>query len=199
MLKRLFDMALAAIGLVLLAPLFIGLALAIRLDSRGPVFFRQERVGRHGRIYRIHKFRTMVPDADRSGPQLTVAGDPRVTGVGRYLRRYKLDELPQLLDVLRGEMSLVGPRPEVPRYVAHYPAEVRDIVLSVRPGITDWAAIEFRNENELLAGAKDPERTYLEEVLPAKLARYVEYVRNQSLAGDIRIIFLTLMAIVRAR
>ena len=139
----------------------------------------------------------MMPDAERRGLQITVGADARVTRTGRWLRKYKLDELPQLLDVWLGSMSLVGPRPEVPRYVAHYPAEVRDLVLSVRPGITDRASIEFKDENEILGHAVDPHEAYLKEVLPIKLRYYVEYVNSRSLIGDIRLILKTLSSIIR--
>src|SRR4051794_25699702 len=167
--KRLFDIVLAGFALVLLSPLLLLIALWVKLDSSGPVFFRQERVGRHGVPFRIHKFRTMTHSMVPSGPQITVGADARITQAGQFLRRSKLDELPQLIDVLLGRMSFVGPRPEVPRYVAIYPPQLRDKVLSVRPGITDIASLQFRNESELLAKASDPEREYREVVLPAKL------------------------------
>lgn len=195
--KRLFDLLASGIGLLVLSPLLIIIAVVIKLDSPGPVFFRQERVGQFGKNFWIHKFRTMVVDAEARGMQITVGADPRVTGVGYFLRKHKLDELPQLIDVLFGKMSLVGPRPEVPRYVAYYPLEVKELVLSVRPGITDRASIEFKNENEILASAADPNRAYVEQVLPIKLGYYVEYVRARSLLGDIGIIFSTLIAIIR--
>ena len=197
MAKRVFDLLLSSLGLVMLSPLLLLLALWIKLDSLGPVFFRQERVGRGGRTFRIHKFRTMVVDAEKKGLQITVGIDSRVTRSGRYLRKYKLDELPQLLDVWLGNMSLVGPRPEVPSYVAYYPQELKDLVLSVRPGITDLASIEFKNENEILGRASDPHQAYVQDVLPIKLEYCVEYIRNRSLMRDILIIFLTLRAIMR--
>ena len=202
--KRLFDMLCAGAGLVLLAPLLLGIALWIKLDTPGPVFFRQQRVGRGGALFRIHKFRSMradaaqsgaqdgAPDGERSGPQITVGADPRITPAGRFLRRTKLDELPQLLDVVAGSMSLVGPRPEVPRYVAMYPAALRDKVLSVRPGITDPASIAYRDESRLLAQAADPERVYIEQVMPAKLRCAAEYVDRMSLLNDVRLIAATL-------
>jgi lipopolysaccharide/colanic/teichoic acid biosynthesis glycosyltransferase len=195
--KRLFDLVASVMGLLVLAPFLFLVALLIKLDSRGPVFFRQERVGQFGKPFRIHKFRTMVVDAEARGMQITVGTDPRVTRVGAVLRRYKLDELPQLIDVLFGQMSLVGPRPEVPRYVVYYPRDVKELVLSVRPGITDRASIEFKDENEILGRAVDPHRAYVEEVLPVKLGYYIDYVKNRSLVGDVRIIFSTLLAIVR--
>jgi lipopolysaccharide/colanic/teichoic acid biosynthesis glycosyltransferase len=197
MAKRWFDLLASGLGLVLLAPLLLVLAVWIKLDSKGPVFFRQERVGRDGKLFRIHKFRTMVTDAERRGLQITVGADARVTHVGQWMRKYKLDELPQLLDVWLGHMSLVGPRPEVPRYVACYPADVRDLVLSVRPGITDRASIEFKDENEILARAADPNKAYIEQVLPIKLAFYQEYVKNRSFIGDIALIFKTIFSLIR--
>jgi lipopolysaccharide/colanic/teichoic acid biosynthesis glycosyltransferase len=199
MAKRLLDLVLAAVGLLLLGPGLLLIALWIKLDSRGPVFFRQERVGRHGRLFRIHKFRTMVEDAPRLGAALTVGDDVRITRAGRRLRRAKLDELPQLIDVLAGTMSLVGPRPEVPRYVALYPSALRDKVLSVRPGITDRASLEFRHENALLAAAADPEREYTQVVLPTKLRFAAEYVDHATLRGDLRLILRTLATLLRGR
>lgn len=195
--KRAFDLLASIAGLLAIAPLFLLFAVLIKIDSPGPVFFRQERVGRFGRAFRIHKFRTMVTDAERKGLQITVGADARVTRVGAVLRKYKLDELPQLIDVALGEMSLVGPRPEVPRYVAYYPDDIRSIVLSVRPGITDRASIEYKDENRILGLAEDPHRAYVEEVLPVKLRYYVNYVESRSFAGDLRIICATLAAIVR--
>jgi lipopolysaccharide/colanic/teichoic acid biosynthesis glycosyltransferase len=199
--KRLFDVLAAGAGLLVLAPLLLAVALWIKLDSRGPVLFRQVRIGRHGVPFEIYKFRTMAdrPGADSggAGPQLTVGQDPRVTRAGRFLRHYKLDELPQLLNVLEGTMSLVGPRPEVPRYVECYPPAARSAVLSVRPGITDLAAILYRDESTILGQARDPERAYVETILPVKLEYYQRYVRERSFWLDLRIIFRTLAAIVR--
>ncbi len=195
MAKRLFDLLCAGLGLWVLSPLLLLVALWIKLDSPGPVMFRQERVGRGGRPFFIHKFRTMRVDAPSLGPQITVGADARITRSGRWLRASKIDELPQLWDVLRGAMSLVGPRPEVPRYVALYPAELREIVLSVRPGITDPASLSFRHESDLLAKAADPEREYVEVIMPMKLKLAADYVRNASLGGDIRLILATLGAL----
>lgn len=197
MLKRLFDWLASSLGLLVLAPFFLVVAIWIRLDSPGPVFFRQDRVGRAGRLFRIHKFRTMHMDSEKRGLQITVGADSRVTQVGQWLRKYKLDELPQLIDVWLGYMSVVGPRPEVPRYVAFYPDDVREIVLSVRPGITDNASIEFKDENEILGRSSNPERAYVQEILPIKLRYYVEYVRSRNLIGDVAIIVRTLLALVR--
>lgn len=192
MAKRVFDLLGAAVALVLLAPLLAAIALWIKLDSPGPVLFRQQRVGRHGRQFAIRKFRTMVADAPRRGPQLTIGDDPRITRAGAFLRRAKLDELPQLIDVLAGHMSLVGPRPEVPSYVAQYPAELRDKVLAVRPGITDPVSLEFADESELLARAADPEREYVEVLLPKKLRAAAAYAEHANLATDLRVIGGTL-------
>lgn len=197
MAKRIFDWLASTCGLLALAPVLVVLAFWIKLDSAGPVFFRQERVGRGGKLFRIHKFRTMVTDAERRGLQITVGADARVTRVGQWLRKYKLDELPQFLDVWLGHMSLVGPRPEVPRYVACYPADVRDVVLSVRPGITDRASIEFKDENEILGRAADPHLAYVNEVLPIKLRYYVDYVAHRSFWSDVGIIVATIRALAR--
>ena len=196
MLKRAFDAAAAAVGLVLLSPVFLVVAALIKAQDRGPVFFRQERVGRGGRTFRIHKFRTMRV-TDGTGPLVTASHDARITRVGRWLRRTKLDELPQLIDVLNGDMSLVGPRPEVPRYMALYAEPVRRQILSLRPGITDRAAIEFRDEERLLAAAADPERAYVEQVMPIKQRYYLDYVAQRSLAGDLRILWDTARALVK--
>jgi lipopolysaccharide/colanic/teichoic acid biosynthesis glycosyltransferase len=195
MAKRLFDLIAAGLGLALLALPGLLVALAIKLDSPGPVFFRQERVGRGGRPFRIHKFRTMRVDAERQG-QLTVGADARITRVGAFLRAHRLDELPQLIDVLQGTMSLVGPRPEVPRYVAHYPAALKDLVLSVRPGITDPASLRFRNESAQLAAAADPEREYIDVILPAKLACAADYAAHASLWTDLGVVLRTLRVLL---
>jgi len=196
--KRLFDVIAASAGLLLLAPLLLVVALWVRLDSPGPVLFRQQRVGRHGVLFDILKFRTMVARPyDDNGRQITVGRDPRITRAGRFLRSSKLDELPQLINVLQGTMSLVGPRPEVPRYVDCYPPAVRADVLSVAPGITDLASILYKEESEILGRAADPERAYVETILPVKLAYYQRYVREQSFWLDLRIIFRTLAAVLR--
>jgi lipopolysaccharide/colanic/teichoic acid biosynthesis glycosyltransferase len=199
MLKRAFDIFAALLGLMLLWPLLLVLALWVKLDSPGPVFFRQERVGQGGRLFRIHKFRTMVHEPEASGLPLTVGQDARITPAGRVLRRHKLDELPQLLDVLVGDMSLVGPRPEVPRYVAHYPDHLREKLLSVRPGLTDPASIDHLDESERLGRSSDPERTYIEEILPVKLRQAEHYVDHASLALDLRVLWRTLRALTVGR
>lgn len=188
MMKRLFDIVFSAGALLVLAPLLLAVALWIKLDSAGPVFFRQVRVGWRGREFRIFKFRTMRSDAERVGPQITIGADARITRSGAFLRKYKIDEFPQFINVLFGDMSVVGPRPEVPRYVALYPSDTRNLVLSVRPGITDLASIEYRDESELLGRSAHPDRTYVEQVLPAKLAFCERYVREHSLLGDLIII-----------
>lgn len=195
MLKRLFDLLASAMGLVLLSPLLALIAIAIRLTSPGPIFYRARRVGRGGREFTLYKFRSMVADADRHGPGITAAGDPRVTPVGRVLRRTKLDELPQLWNVLRGDMTLVGPRPEDPRYVALYTPEQRR-VLDVRPGITSLASLEYRNEESILRGP-DWEQRYVQEVMPAKLAIDLRYVQRATLFSDLVIILRTLLALFR--
>lgn len=182
----------SSVALVLLSPLLIGVAVAVRSTSTGPVLYRQVRVGRGDSRFQILKFRTM--SVTEQGPLITAHADPRVTPVGAWLRRTKLDELPQLVNVLRGEMSLVGPRPEVPKYTKHWSAAQAAIILSVRPGITDPASIHFRNESEFLVGKEDPESYYIEHILPAKAAMYVEYVKTRSLLGDLRLIFKTVQA-----
>lgn len=194
MLKRLIDVLFSALGLLLLAPVLLLIALWIKAESRGPALFRQERVGLHGKLFRIHKFRTMYSDA--GGPLLTVGMDSRITHSGAFLRRYKLDELPQLMDVLVGNMSLVGPRPEVSKYVEQYPPGARRVVLSVRPGITDEASLEYFDESRVLSQAADPERAYVEEILPRKIAAYERYVRNRSTLGDLRVIARTVGRII---
>lgn len=195
MLKRFFDLVASLAGLLVLSPVFLLIAVVIKLDSPGPVFFRQERVGLKGRPFRIHKFRTMTVAQPGNAMQITVGNDARITRIGAVLRQYKLDELPQLIDVLMGRMSLVGPRPEVPKYVALYPEEVRWVVLSVRPGITDLASIEYRSESELLGQSSNPEKTYIEEVMPQKLRYCMQYVQQQSFLFDLKIIVKTLMAV----
>lgn len=194
--KRFFDFSASLAGLVLLAPFLAAIALAIRLESAGPAFFLQERVGCRGRPFRIIKFRTMRRNAPAEGPQITVGADPRITRVGGLLRKSKLDELPQLINVLKGEMSLVGPRPEVPAFMERYLPEQRALILSVRPGITDFAAIEFSDEAEILARASDPEEAYVNEVMPRKFALYKRYVEERSLWLDLKLIGGTLARIV---
>ena len=193
--KRTFDFLASSLGLCLLSPLFLLVAIAIRLESPGPVFFRQDRVGKDGENFLIYKFRSMVANASEIGPLITTAGDARITRVGRFLRRTKLDELPQLLNVWRGEMSLVGPRPEVPTYVALYDERQRE-VLSIRPGITDPASIAYADEEEILGEASDPARVYVEEVLPRKLELNLRYIEKMSLHYDVWVIWKTIWKVV---
>lgn len=195
MLKRSFDIVSSAIGLVLLSPIFVIVALWIYFDTKGPVLFRQARVGLNGVNFSILKFRTMIVEADKKGLKVTVGRDPRITASGHFLRRSKLDELPQLLNVLIGDMSIVGPRPEVPEYMNEYDEQVRKEILSVRPGITDRASIEFTNEAEILAKSDDPRAAYINEVMPVKAQYYIEYVKNHSFGSDLAIIFQTLKKI----
>ena len=194
MAKRLFDIISSGIGLLCLAPVFVVMAIWIKLDSRGPVFYRQTRVGRYGRDFRIFKFRSMRVGSDK-GRQITVGErDPRITRSGYFIRRYKIDELPQLINVFWGDMSIVGPRPEVRKYVDLYSEEQRK-VFQVRPGITDLASIKYSNENELLSQVDDPDTYYIDVIMPDKLAINLEYIRHQSFMGDIKIIFNTLFKI----
>ncbi len=195
--KRAFDLFSAVLGIVLLAPIFFVIAVLIKLDSRGPVFYRGVRIGQHGRPFRIFKFRTMRPDAELVGSTSTGHNDPRVTRVGRRLRPFKLDELPQLLNVLKGDMSIVGPRPEVEEHTSAYTEEEK-IILSVLPGITDYASIRFFNLNKLV-GSEDPRRVFIEKYRAEKNKLRVAYVLNQSIWTDLRIIFLTVARLVTRR
>lgn len=192
--KRVFDVLAATVGLILLAPLLLVVALLIKLGSPGPVFYRGLRAGRQGEPFKIFKFRSMVVNADKIGGPSSSADDPRITKIGAFLRRYKLDELPQLLNVLKGEMSFVGPRPEVLEEVRVYNDDERRL-LTVRPGITDWASIRFRNEGEILRGSPDPHQTYLEKIRPEKIRLGLEYVEKHSFLTDCRIILNTLRVI----
>jgi lipopolysaccharide/colanic/teichoic acid biosynthesis glycosyltransferase len=196
-LKRLFDIVFATAGLLALVPVLAACAIAVRLSSPGPIFFRQRRVGLHGRIFEMLKFRTMRVAGSATAPEITIGQDPRITRVGAILRKWKLDELPQLWNVVVGDMSLVGPRPEVPKYVETYPAAMRELVLSVRPGITDPCSISLRNESEILATAEDPERFYVDTLLPEKLRVSGEYVKNRTFLSDIAIIARTVAAVFR--
>ncbi|WP_297518484.1 sugar transferase [uncultured Clostridium sp.] len=189
--KRIFDIVMAIFGLLVLSPIFLVISLAIKIDSKGPVFFKQIRVGLEGKEFKIFKFRTMVTDAEKKGMQITVGKDSRITKVGAFIRKCKIDEIPQLINVLVGEMSFVGPRPEVPKYVAMYSESDREI-LKVRPGITDLASIEYRDENEVLGKSKNPEKTYIEEVMPAKIVLNQEYISKCSVGYDIFLILKTI-------
>lgn len=192
--KRAFDVIMSLVGIAILSPLLVVIALCVVFNDGTPVVFRQQRVGLNGRMFDVLKFRTMVKDAEKQG-QLTVSGrDPRITPVGYYLRKLKFDELLQLVNVLKGDMSLVGPRPEVPKYVALY-NEYQKKVLTVRPGITDSASLIFFNENELLESSSNPEQMYIDEILPRKLALQLDYVENRTLWRDVKIIFKTFFKI----
>ena len=193
--KRAMDIVLSAAALCVLWPVLLLIALAIVVDDPGPVFYRQVRVGRGGRPFRIFKFRTMVVDADKKGLSITVGRDSRITRVGAFLRKTKLDELAQLLNVLCGQMSFVGPRPEVPRYVELYTPYQRQVLL-VRPGITDYASIAYRNENDLLAGADDPERLNIETIMPDKIELNMKYLREISPLTDVRLMLRTVLAVI---
>lgn len=194
-LKRVFDIIFSLLGLIVLLPVFLVIAIVIKMDSKGPVFFKQIRIGKEGKEFKILKFRTMVVDAEKKGMQITVGRDSRITRSGHYLRKSKLDELPQLINVLLGDMSFVGHRPEVPKYVAMYD-ENQKSVLKVKPGITDIASIEYRDENTLLAQSTNPEKTYIEEVMPSKLELNMKYIRNISIVNDIRLILKTIFKIM---
>jgi len=195
--KRLFDIAFSFLGLVLLFPVFIIIGLMVKLDSKGPVFYKGVRIGRHGKPFRIYKFRTMVPNADKIGGPSTAADDPRLTRIGKILKKYQLDELPQLINVLKGEMSLVGPRPEVPQYIDLLSEEEKKKILSVRPGMTDYASLWNFHEGEILKGSKDPEKTYLEKIRPKKIELQLKYIKEQSLLLDIKLILKTILKIFK--
>lgn len=194
--KRTMDIVLSVCALAVLWPLLLLIALAIWIDDPGPVFYRQVRVGRNGKTFRIFKFRSMVMDADKKGLAITVGRDSRITRVGAVLRKTKLDELAQLLNVLFGQMSFVGPRPEVPKYVELYTPYQRQVLL-VRPGITDYASIAYRNENDLLAGAPNPETMYIEQIMPDKIELNMKYLREISPLADIRLILKTIVAVIK--
>ncbi len=194
--KRAMDIMLSACALAVLWPLLLLIALAIWIDDPGPVFYRQVRVGRNGKTFRIFKFRSMVMDADKKGLAITVGRDSRITRVGAVLRKTKLDELAQLLNVILGQMSFVGPRPEVPKYVELYTPYQRQVLL-VRPGITDYASIAYRNENDLLAGAPNPEAMYIEQIMPDKIELNMKYLREISPLADIRLILKTIVAVIK--
>ena len=194
--KRIFDTIVAGLGLFFLFPVFIVIAVLIKLEDGGSVFFRQERVGQNWKTFKIYKFRTMVEDAEKLGAQVTTGDDPRITRIGRLLRKYKLDELPQLINVVKGEMSLVGPRPEVPKYAKLFKRDY-DEILKVKPGITDFASIEYKDENELLRGISNPEEVYVNEILPEKIKYYKKYIKRISLLTDFILILKTLWRIIK--
>lgn len=194
--KRLFDIISSCIGLLFLLPLFFAIAIIIKLGSHGPIFFKQKRMGRNFKPFLLYKFRSMVADAPKKGPTITAGGDPRITKIGRFLRKTKIDELPQLFNVLKGDMSIVGPRPEVERYVEMFRDDYES-VLSVKPGITDYATIEFRDEEGVLKKYADAEMGYIKEVLPLKIQLYKRYIRNKGFLTDLKLIFLTFWKIIR--
>jgi lipopolysaccharide/colanic/teichoic acid biosynthesis glycosyltransferase len=194
--KRLFDITAALFGIVLTFPLLLVIAAMIKREDEGPVFYRGLRAGKNGKLFRIFKYRTMVINAEKLGGASTADDDPRITRVGRRLRKYKLDELPQLINVLTGEMSFVGPRPEVQHYVDMYTEEER-VILSVRPGITDWASLWNPDEGAVLAGSTDPEKTYMEKIRPEKTRLQLKYIRERSFLTDLNIIFQTLVTILK--
>lgn len=194
--KRILDFILALIGLIILSPVFILVAILIKKEDKGSIFFRQIRVGQNGKLFKIYKFRTMVENAEKLGAQVTKGDDPRVTKIGKILRKYKIDELPQLINVLKGEMSIVGPRPEVPKYVEAYKEEYKEI-LKVKPGITDYAALEYIDEEKLLKDALDPEEIYLKKILPEKIKYYKKYIDDISFWTDIKLIIKTLIGIIK--
>lgn len=193
--KRIFDVFSSFTAIILLSPFFVFIAIMIRLTSDGPVFFKQIRVGKDGIFFEIYKFRTMVKNAEKLGKQITVGNDERITKIGVFLRKYKLDELPQLMNVLKGDMSIVGPRPEVPKYTKMYSDEQKNVLL-VKPGITDYASIKYRNENIMLNMSNNPEKTYIEEVMVDKININLEYIKKRSVIEDIKIVFLTLWKII---
>ena len=195
MIKRIFDLVASFLGLILLSFLFLFIALWIKLDSKGPVFFRQQRVGLKGEIFKIHKFRTMKESSEDQG-RLTIGDDDRITQSGQFLREFKFDEFPQLIDVFIGRMSLVGPRPEVQEFIDIYPVDVKNKILSIKPGITDMASIEMANENDILGKYKNPKQAYIDIILPIKQKHYLNYVDNHNMWLDIKIIFLTLKRVI---
>lgn len=196
MLIRLLDIVLSLLGLIFLLPIFVILAVWIKFDSQGSIFFRQIRVGKDGKDFRIYKFRTMIVNAEKMGIITIGERDPRITNSGYFLRKYKLDELPQLINVLRGEMSFVGPRPEVRKYVEMYNQEQLKI-LTVKPGITDYASIEYINEDEILGKSLDPEKTYIEGIMPQKIKYNMKYINNKTVIEYFKIIFLTIIKIIK--
>jgi lipopolysaccharide/colanic/teichoic acid biosynthesis glycosyltransferase len=193
--KRVFDISFSLVGLIMLSPLFFLIAYLIKREDGGPVFYRGVRIGQFGKPFRIYKFRTMVVDAEKIGGPSTADDDPRITKIGKFIRKYKLDELPQLINVLKGEMSIVGPRPEVPFYVNMFTEEEKKI-LSVKPGITDWASLWNPDEGAILAGSSDPEKTYMEKIRPIKIKLQLKYVEERSFLTDLKIIFLTVLTVL---
>ena len=196
MIKRLFDIVFSIFGLIISSPLFLIVAFLTKRESPGPVFYKGKRAGKGGKLFEMLKFRSMVQGADKLGGPSTPADDPRLLKIGRFLRRYKLDEIPQLLNVLKGEMSLVGPRPELSKYVKSYYRDYKEI-LRVKPGITDYASLEFKNENEMLNGLEDVEERYVNEILPVKIKYYKKYIKEKSIIKDFGLIFRTIFRIIK--
>lgn len=197
-LKRAFDIIASTFGLILLFPIFLIISYLIKREDGGPIFYRGVRVGQHGKLFRIFKFRTMVVNAEKIGGPSTADDDPRITRIGKLIRKHKLDELPQLINVLKGEMSFVGPRPEVQQYVDMFTDQEKQI-LNVKPGITDWASLWNSDEGAVLAGSPDPEKTYMEKIRPTKIKLQIYYVKNKSFLNDLKIIFLTILAVLTKR
>ncbi|MCW7762031.1 sugar transferase [Photorhabdus luminescens] len=193
--KRLFDFISSLIGLILLLPILITIAIWIKMDSKGPIFFRQKRVGQYNHDFYIHKFRSMTTGSEQKG-QLTIGHDLRITNSGKFIRKYKIDELAQLIDVVRGKMSLVGPRPEVPQFMEKYPDDIRNKILSIKPGITDLASIEMIDENQILSQYNDPHQAYIDIIMPIKAKYYLEYIDKKSFFYDLKIIFKTIYKVV---
>ncbi|WP_434526238.1 sugar transferase [Photorhabdus asymbiotica] len=193
--KRIFDLISSSIGLIILSPILIVIAIWIKTDSKGPIFFRQKRVGQYNQDFYIHKFRSMTTGSEKKG-QLTIGHDLRITNSGKFIRKYKIDELAQLIDVIQGKMSLVGPRPEVPQFMDKYPDNVRNKILSVKPGITDLASIEMIDENRILSQYKDPHQAYIDIIMPIKSKYYLEYIDKKSFLYDLKIIFKTIYKVV---
>lgn len=193
--KGIFDFIVSLLGAIIISPILLIIAILIKLDSKGPILFKQARVGKNGKEFKILKFRTMKVESEKKGIQLTVGKDPRITKVGHILRKTKLDELPQLFNVLMGEMSFVGPRPEVPRYVELYNS-YQKCILKIRPGITDLASIKYRNENDLLGKSLDPEYTYIHEIMPEKIELNLEYLNNMSIFYDVKLIIKTILVVI---
>ena len=194
--KRIFDFVASFCGLIALSPMFFVIAILIKREDGGRVFFRQTRVGQNGKLFKIYKFRTMVENAEKMGSQVTKGDDPRITRIGKILRKYKLDEFPQLINVIKGEMSLVGPRPEVPKYVKFFEEDYKEI-LKVKPGITDYASLEYKDENELLKEADDPEKVYLEKILPEKIKYYKRYLKEIGFFTDLKLILRTIVGVFK--
>lgn len=197
MLKRVFDIIFSIIGVTVFSPLMLIIAILVKKEDEGPIFYRGFRVGRYGRPFRIFKFRTMVVDAEKLGGSSTPDDDPRITKIGKFLRKHKMDELPQLIDVLKGEMSLVGPRPQVPWAVRFYSNEEKEILLSIKPGMTDHASIKFLDEGEILRSSEDPDKDYMKKIHSEKIRLSIEYAKNMSLKTDFKILFKTFLGIVK--